>query len=448
MFRFPWKKVGLNPSNVASDGRSLPSRDLTGSGGLARRLGRFMLVVLLLLSLLVHNPMLFLLDVLVLIALGTSWLWGRYCLAGVSYARCFQNERLFFGEETDLWIEVVNAKPLPLTWLKAEDEFPKELKVQRVEWGYSSNLLRQTMVNLYSLRWYERVRRRYRVVGNRRGVYDIGPVSISSGDLFGFRRRQADLDQRQTLLVYPKIVPLERLDLRAARPLGEFSAERRIVEDPLRLAATRDYQPGDSIRHIHWKATARRSLLQTKVFDPSASQHLVICLNTQTLERLYEGIVVDFFETAIVVAASVAHAGLDARRSVGLSANSAIRNAEQWLHLPASRHDMQQTRILEALAQLNAQPLLSFENLLRLETPQLPYGATLLAVSPIVTEPILTALLDLRLTGHPVALIVVGRQPDRPVPPELPMQCVLENWTELKSLDLAFSDQLSPNTDR
>src|SRR3989304_5054629 len=153
MFRFPWKKVGLNSSNVAADGRSLPSRDLTGSGGWARRLGRIMLVVLLVLSLLVHNPMLFLLDVLVLIALGTSWLWGRYCLAGVSYARSFQNERLFFGEETDLWIEVVNAKPLPLTWFKAEDEFPKELKVQRVEWGYSSNLLRQTLVNLYSLRW-------------------------------------------------------------------------------------------------------------------------------------------------------------------------------------------------------------------------------------------------------------------------------------------------------
>ena len=59
-----------------------------------------------------------------LIIVFTSWLWGRYCLAGVSYARRFTTDRLFPGEETDFWIEVINAKPLPLTWLRAEDEIP------------------------------------------------------------------------------------------------------------------------------------------------------------------------------------------------------------------------------------------------------------------------------------------------------------------------------------
>ena len=41
------------------------------------------------------------------------------------------NERLFCGEQLELWIEIVNAKPLPLAWLKAEDEFPEDFGVER-----------------------------------------------------------------------------------------------------------------------------------------------------------------------------------------------------------------------------------------------------------------------------------------------------------------------------
>ena len=69
----------------------------------------------------------------------------------------------------------------------------------------------------------------------------------------------------------------------------------------------------------------------------------------------------------------------------------------------------------------------------------MPYGATILAVTALVTDPILSALLDLRAAGHPAALIVVSRQPEQLMPLELPVYFVRENWTELKSLDLQTS---------
>ncbi|HSD84997.1 MAG TPA: DUF58 domain-containing protein, partial [Anaerolineae bacterium] len=283
---------------------------------------------------------------------------------------------------------------------------------------------------------YEKVRRRYRLRGERRGAYPIGPVQLASGDLFGFQRRRLAISDVDTVLVYPKIVPLAQLSLPAARPLGDFGSERRIVEDPLRLAGVRDYQAGDSVRHLHWKATAHRAALQTKQFDPSAAPHWMICLNTQTLEHLFEGVVTDFLETAIVVAASLAVAGLEARRSVGLVANSNIRQSHDWVQLVASRHPQQSTHILEALAQLNSSPLLAFDQMLRLERPRLPYGASLFAVTSLLNENILNALLDLRGKGHPLALILVGRQPDRSLPPDVPLYVVRENWTELKALHL------------
>jgi len=383
-----------------------------------------------------RNPLLFLIGVIVSFIAFTSWLWGRYCLAGVSYTRRFETTHIFFGEEIEFWIELVNAKPLPLTWLNAEDEFPQDLPVLLAETRLGTRPRRRLLANVYSLRWYEKVRRRYRLRGERRGVYRIGPAQIASGDLFGFRRRRRLVSDVQTVLVYPKIVPVTQLSMSVARPLGDYSSERRLLDDPLQVAGARDYQAGDSVRHLHWKAMAHRSTLQTKTFDPSATPHWMICLNVQTLERLYEGSVTDFLETAIVIAASLAVAGLEARRSVGLTANSNIRDSQEWVHLPASRHTLQATRLLETLAELNSTPLMTFDHLLRLEQPRLPYGASIFAITSLLNDAILADLLNLRRKGHPAAIILVGRQPDRAALPDVPLYVVRENWTELTTLNL------------
>jgi uncharacterized protein (DUF58 family) len=403
------------------------------------RAARAVLILLLLISIALRSPLLALLAVLLLLVAGASALWGRYCLAGVTYARRFQANRLFCGESLDLWVEVVNAKPLPLAWLKVEDEFPAEFAIERTELGPASQPHRRTLINLFSLRWYERVRRRYRLQALRRGAFEFGPASLSSGDIFGFRTRHRPVAETQTLLVYPRLVPLARLGLRQARPAGEFLAERRIVEDPLRLAGVRDYYPGDPLRHIHWKGTARRGRLQTRLFEPGASQHLAICLNGQTLERAYEGVLPDYFETAVMVAASLANAALEARHPVGLFTNNSVRDTSRRVRLPASRHATQLMRVLETLAQLTHFTSLPFEQLLRLEAPQLPFGATVIAVSAVVTEPIEAALLALHDAGHPVALVTVaaaGRAPATRLPPGLPVFTVAENWTELAALEL------------
>lgn len=409
------------------------------------RLSLFVILALLALSLLFRSPLLFLLDVLLALVAGTSALWGRYCLTEVSYTRRFGARRLFCGEETDLWIEIVNAKPLPLAWLKAEDDFPVEFTVHQHELGLSSQSNRRTLTSLLSLRWYERVRRRYRLTAERRGAFEFGPAVVASGDLFGFRTRSQAVEQRHTVLVYPKVIPVENLGLRAARPLGDFGMRRRITADPLRLAGARDYQSGDNLRHIHWKATARRSALQTKVFDPSASQPLIIFLNSQTLTRAHEGVMSDAFETAVVAAASIAHAALEARHPVGLFTNGGVKDAARRVRLPAARRSDQPMRILETLAQLTFFTFLPFENLLRAEARHLPYGATLIAITAIVGGPMLSALLDLRAAGHPVALIIVGRPPSTPrrsaqtaapLPPELPVYYVTENWKEMSQVTM------------
>jgi uncharacterized protein (DUF58 family) len=395
------------------------------------------LALVLLFSLAFRNPALFLLGVLLGLVAAASAVWGRYCLEGVAYDRRFSQSRLFCGEDVELWVEVVNAKPLPLAWLKTEDRFPAELGRQNFELHYASEPDHRLLTNLFSINWYERVRRRYRLTAHRRGAFEFGPVIISSGDIFGFRTRYGQIDHRHTLLVYPKVAALDSLGLQAARPFGELKTQRRLIADPLRLAGTRDYQPGEDTRHIHWKATARRGSLQTKVFDPSASQHLLIFLNNQSRERHYEGIMDDLFETAVVVAASLAHAALEARHPVGLFTNGSLRGSQRRARIPASRRTDQRARILEALAQLFYFSNLQFDELLRLEAPGLPYGATVIAVSAVVNDGLLSSLLDLRAGGHPVALIIIGQPTIVSIPPELPTYFVTRNWTEMEVIAIS-----------
>lgn len=401
------------------------------------------LLLLLLLSLGLRSPLLFLLTVLLVFVAGASLLWDRYCLSGVTYARRFAAERLFCGETTDLWVEIANAKPLPLAWLKAQDEFPDAVTVDKTRLTPAGEPGRRLLTNLFNPHWYERVRRHYRLASTRRGVFDFGPVTLTSGDIFGFRARRADLDQRHSLTVYPKIVPFQQLDLQPARPQGDHATFRRIVDDPLRLAGVREYEPGDSLRHIHWKATARRGTLQTKKFDPSASRQLYLCLNLQSLEHAYGGILVDELETAIVGAASLAHAALEARLPVGLLSNGTLRDTEGLARLPASRHADHELRLLELLARITYFTNTQFDQLLRAEAPNFPYGATLVVISTLLTEALQAQILDLRRAGHPVAAILVGSRfaGRAPLPGlsegaagGLPVYHLTRNWTELEAI--------------
>ena len=155
----------------------------------------------------------------------------------------------FHGDEVALDIEIVNAKPLPLAWLHAEDELPKALHIEPARLSHSHRPGRQRLINLISLRWYERVTRHYRVRAVQRGAWTFGPTRLLSGDMFGFDVREETLETVDTLLVYPRIVPLTALGLPSDRPFGEFRAMRQLAEDPFRLNGARDYVSGDSMRY-------------------------------------------------------------------------------------------------------------------------------------------------------------------------------------------------------
>ncbi len=400
------------------------------------RLWWFVLGVLFVLSAILQRGVLAVFVLVLALATAISELWARYCLSNVSYRRHLGSTQLSFGEETTLSLEFVNAKPLPLAWLLVRDRFPSEVLLLTEKVRTRIATPSSFLVNMVSLRWYERVTRIHRIRGAQRGVFEFGPADVSSGDVLGFRRRQRRDEVVETLVVYPRVVPVSELGLPAGRPMGECLAHRRVVEDPLRLSTVRDYVPGDIPRYIHWKASAHTGHLQTKVFDPGDTLSLTIAVDVQTYPRAFE-YVPEYLEYILSAAGSLAVHALGERYMVGLCSNGFGREGQHWEQIRPGRHPEQANILLGMLAAVQPFRGVSFETMLYELLPNLAFGATVVALSARPEEPLYEALATLEGAGHPTLLLTVSE-----VAPDVPESLSTyhlggrDAWQRLETLEL------------
>jgi len=387
-------------------------------------------------SILFHQPLLIVIGLLVLVVLCTTDIWSTYCLRQLCYSRQLSEQRALFGEQVTLSLAVENAKLLPLPWLEVEDTIPRALTMSGQRLRVS--IIGDTAIldNLFSTRWYERVTRRYIVQCNARGVHKFGPTVVRSGDVFGFLTAEETFSNWEYLLVYPLVAPLTRFNLPARHPFGDRRAPRRLLEDPLRVIGVRDYAYGDSLRRVHWKATARTMQMQSKVYEATTTYTLVIFLNVVTQLDSRHGLQPEVQELAICAAASVADWALNEGYAVGLHANTLMYMPEEKvqtkqesgeeegldvtlagqlkrrrIHLPAATSEEQRKRIMEVLARIQPYFGSTLEDVIQTERSRLPAGATVVVITSAVTDVLLDTLVRMKQAGHTVAILFVGDTP-------------------------------------
>ncbi len=370
-----------------------------------------MAALLILLGLVTEQRALFALAACILTVIPVAWWWKRASLRRVEYERRFDRQYAFPGESVEMTVRITNRKLLPLTWLEINDEVPMALPLVEGMLMPTHSPQIGTLNNVLSLRWYERVSRRYELECTGRGVYTLGPVHLKSGDLFTLFEAQEIRELAEQIIVYPRIWSLMDLGLPPKGPFGEQKARKRLLEDPLRTVGVRDYHPEDDLRHVHWKATARKGELQVRTFEPVATLSLVVFLNVSTLEHNWQGVLPELFEQTISVAASIATWAVGQKYKVGLVANGCMPLSDQPIRIPVGRSPDQLVTILESLAFVTSFATLSIQELLRRESPRVPWGATLTVVSAVVTEGLVTTIRRLREAGRQVALVSLADAP-------------------------------------
>jgi uncharacterized protein (DUF58 family) len=256
---------------------------------------------------------------------------------------------------------------------------------------------------LISLAGDERRTIDHRIRCARWGAYLVGDLVLRSQDPFGLLVHEWAIERKRPLKIYPHGETLRRL----LRPLDTqaFAGNQvpRARGEGIEFADLRPFEPGDRVRRINWRATARRGEPWVTETHPERNSDVVIFLDTFLEARLADESTLD---QAVGAAGALARHYLGEKDRVGLVAFGGVLN---WLTVSSGL--VQLYRVLDSL--LDAEIFLSYawKDIDLLPVRTLPPKALVLAISPLLDERAVRALLDLRARGFDLAVIEISPVP-------------------------------------
>lgn len=346
----------------------------------SRRISIYLLIIASLIAALVTGRAMFLTIAIlfgIVFVLGLVWAW--LSVRWLTLSRRTRARRSQVGRTFRERFAVKNLSILPKLWLEIRDhsDLPGHLASHVVpgltpRGNYQWEVETQCVV---------------------RGEFRLGPMTIISGDPFGFFLSPRRINATERLIVYPATVNINRFEL----PIGLLSggeAQRHMTQHVTTNAAgVRDYVPGDSINRMHWKSTARRGRLIVKEFELDPMVDIWIFADFSS-ESLYEDSSVQRIgisgsiipgsqaippsteEYGVIIAASLAQHFIEIERALGFAAYSPRREIYQ-----PERGHRQLTRIMESLAIARSTSDYSLKAMLSYETSTFTRGTTLVMIT-------------------------------------------------------------------
>ncbi|RMF93422.1 MAG: DUF58 domain-containing protein [Planctomycetota bacterium] len=413
-----------------------PRRDLTGT--VDQRIVRWLVLggILWCVSLLIQSSALAIATYVLLATAVLCRIVVRHWAASVEAERRCNVYSARVGERVTVVVRVVNRSRLPIPWALLEDILP----VRAVRGRPPRLKITGKPLTAVSIGRGKAVSAVYQVECLERGFYQLGPLVVEVGDPFGLERRYRIVTEPHFLLVYPQVTTLEEWDIATRKPVGEVRLSHRLFEDPTRISGVREYQAGDPLNRIHWRATARTGTLHSKLFEPSVIAGATILIDFHK-EAFPSGTVPMRSELAVRMAASLAYAltqmneqlglisngwdavdlarleGWDPDPSSRLAARRSVEAAEQVDRLapivvPNRRGAEQFQRILEMLARLELSEGLPFRELVHETIQHIPQNAAAIVLLSSVGEEHLVAVEMLQRRGIPVTLIINDHRED------------------------------------
>jgi uncharacterized protein (DUF58 family) len=335
--------------------------------------------------------------------------WARYGMRRVEYSRRLGTGRAIAGDSVPLDVTIWNRKRLPLPWVTAEDRLGERLivrerpEMQADEYQQGTRLLR----NDWALQWYERVVRHFHLDDLRRGSYRFGPVQLRVRDILGRLASEERLELSDTLVVAPAMAAVRHAEHEMS-PLGERRARHSLTVDPALFAGVRPFQAGDSLRLIHWRATARLGSAVSRRLEPARGRTVMLVVDVQTVDGPVLTWDDDAFESLTVVAASLARRLLGDGASLGMAAANFAGSAQKFAWLAPRASMAQLPRAGELLARIGPVPSAPLSALLTWLTMRMPAEAALILVTARDPGRHLAALRRMKRMGFGVELMTVG----------------------------------------
>jgi uncharacterized protein (DUF58 family) len=295
-------------------------------------------------------------------------------------------ERLLEGEEVTASIELQTTHPL--AWVELDLELSPG--VEPVGWQP-----REAIAVPAGGRTLER-----RVRCGRWGGYALGALTVLVRDPLGLFAERSRLTEGRPVRVYPRPEALRQAVNPARTQVLAGNEVSRLKGEGIEFADIRQFVPGDRVRGINWRVSARRQQLHVNQLHPERNADVIIFLDVFA-EARQDG--VSTLDLAVRGAAAIARHYLQRRDRVGLiSFGGTLR----WLR--PGTGTLQLYRIVESLIDTEIVLSYAWKGLEVIPSRILPPGSLVVALTPLIDERTVVALLDLRRRGHDLSIVALA----------------------------------------
>ncbi len=323
-----------------------------------------------------------------LVGLGGAWLiaylWARSLARGLALQREIRFGWAQVGDHLEERFTLINKSSLPALWLEVQDHSTLP--------DYQASTA--TGIGGDEKNWWRR-----EGVCIRRGQFVLGATTLRSGDPFGIYTISVHIPASTNLLVMPPIVSLPSIQIASGREGGEGRSSRRAFEPTISAAGIRDYAPGDHLRWIHWRASARRDSLSVRLFDHLGAGNWWIILDLDERAQAGAG-QASTLEHGVILAVSLAEKGIRSGRAVGL-----VSHGRQLDWVPPRAGQSQRWEIARTLA-LAESGARSLGELLALLQPALRQPDSVIVITPDTEGNWVNQILQLNTVGSAATILL------------------------------------------
>ncbi|HET7571332.1 MAG TPA: DUF58 domain-containing protein [Gaiellaceae bacterium] len=242
-----------------------------------------------------------------------------------------------------------------------------------------------------------------RIACDRWGAFVLGPLLFRARDVLGFHSWDGEAGERRPLRVYPSVETLRALLPPLDTQVFVGNQVSRTHGDGIEFADVRQWAPGDRVRRINWRASARRGELWVNDQHPERNTDVVLFVDTFAEVRVAGR---GTHDLAVRAATSLAHRYLQRKDRVGLVSFGGFLS---WL-VPASG-TLQLYKIVDSLLETEILHSFASRGVEVLPPRSLPPKALLLALTPLLDPRSAAALLDLRARGFDLVVVEISPVP-------------------------------------
>jgi uncharacterized protein (DUF58 family) len=306
-----------------------------------------------------------------------SYIWVKLLSRGLDLDRQLHYEWAQVGDRITERFRIFNYSWIPALWIEVIDHSTIP--------DYGTHHVRNVKFKDW-IQWEKTA------ICAHRGEFSLGPTTLHTGDPFGLFSVTLEYPSSLDLIVLPPTLPLPAMDIAPGGRAGEGVVRTNTIEHSVTAASVREYNPGDSLRWVHWPTSARRGSLFVRLFDATLSSDWWIVLDMDQAVHFGEDLNATE-EYAVVLAASLANQGLRAGQAVGL-----VSHDENLVWHPPQPGEGQRWEIMHTLASisLGARPL---SDLLNGIGQSIGHHTSLVLITPSPNQEWTEALLQLTRQG-------------------------------------------------